>query len=113
MIKVKFSSTDEFLTELCRDASKVQGKIVRLTQIHEGDGTAPLRYVSVVAGALISDRLVELSVPCGQDWGKGFGETERSQKRAKEMMTRIEKTARGLGLEVRQGLYESEGGDGK
>ena len=108
-VKVKFSVVDEFLAELRKDAGKVKDRIVRLTQIHEDDGTAPLRWIAIVAGALISDRLIELSVPCGQDWGEGVSETERTKKRAKETMVQITKVARALGLEVRQGLYEVEG----
>ncbi|MBI4020692.1 MAG: hypothetical protein HY369_00450 [Candidatus Aenigmarchaeota archaeon] len=107
-VKVKFSVVDEFLAELRKNAGQVQGRIVRLTRSHQDDDQSPPRWIAVVAGALVSGQLIELSVSCGQDWGKGVSETERTEKRARETMDRIKKVARTLGLDVRQGHYEIE-----
>lgn len=43
---------------------------------------------------------------CGDDWGKGFPETDDAYDRSDKVMTEIEDEARKLNIEVLAGVYE-------
>jgi len=113
-MKVKFSTADEFLTELTKECESSSGpyaiddQILRLTYSYRQDPHVPLRYLSVVAGVVIRGKVVELHQYVGEMMADpAIHEASRTVKgRAEAIRVAIETKARELNLEVRAGMFE-------
>lgn len=113
-MKVKFSTADEFLAELCKECSSASGpyaiddQILRLTYSYRQDPHVPLRYLSVVAGVVIRGKVVELHQYVGEVMGDpATHEASRNVKgRAEQIRATVEAKARELQLDVRAGMFE-------
>jgi hypothetical protein len=108
-MKVLFNDVGEFLTELRSDADEVEQKILRLTIRRRCQ--QPFVYVSVVSTVLIGRAVVTLDHRLGETFiGEDLHQSEVGKK-ADAMIERISEEAKGLGLEVRAGVYEPAGGN--
>lgn len=69
-MRVKFSTMEEFLEELTKEASALQVEegIVRVTFLHRQDTRTSLDNLSIYAGAVMRDKIVELRQFIGQMW---------------------------------------------
>src|SRR5215510_5064402 len=103
-MKIKFSTAEEFLEELTREAValQVEDKIVRLTFHYTQSGQAPLTSMSVVAGAVVRGKLVELHQYVGQTMDTPYPHSgsDKVRERAEAVKTSIATIARDLHLEV-------------
>jgi hypothetical protein len=110
-MRIKFSTADEFLEELTREAValQVEDNILRLTFRYAQSGQAPLTYMSVVAGAVVRGKLVELHQYVGQtmDIPYPHSGSDKVRERAETIKTKIETIARDLNLDVRAGMFEA------
>jgi len=122
-IEVKFNSPGEFVRELEADRHLVDRGIVRLT--YESRMMKDLHnyhHILVVGTALVShtqwlsrepdklvplvqDTILRLETYCGDD----FNSDHRFPERAKQVMKELEEGIKGLGLEVRAGVFEMPG----
>jgi hypothetical protein len=109
-VKVKFSTADEFLAELTKEAklNEVDDSILRLTYSYRQDRHIPLAYLSVVAGVVIRGKIVELNqyvgeVMTGAELHDG---SSRVKAKAEIIRVNIEAKARELNLEIRAGMFE-------
>lgn len=104
MAMVKFSDIEEFLHELRLDASKVEGKLVRLTFRHRAAGTPPFRGLAVIATAIVGPHLVSLEDDCGT-FLPDTKEADAVKERGTAKFRQIEDGARDIGLDVRNGTF--------
>ena len=113
-MRVKFSTADEFLTELTQECSSSSGpyavddQILRLTYSYRQDPHIPLSYLSVVAGVVIRGKIVELHQYVGEvmTGASSHEGSLRVKGKAAIILANIEATARELQLEVRAGVFE-------
>ncbi len=109
-MRIKFSTAEEFLEELTREAlaQQVEDGILRLTFQYQQSGQAPLTYMSVVAGAVVRGKIVELHEYVGQtmDIPYPHSGSDKVRARAEAVKAKIETTARDLNLDVRAGMFE-------
>ena len=102
---IKFNNDNEFLAELERERPL---KPVRITYIKQTAGNMPSTRISVVATAKSKDGdLIKLEYYCGDIWR---GVQDEVQKLAEDVFHRVKKLCEDMGLEVRAGLWEPEGG---
>jgi hypothetical protein len=113
-MRVKFSTADEFLTELTKECSSSSGpyavddQILRLTYSYRQDSHIPLSYLSVVAGVVIRGKIVELHQYVGEvmTGASSHEGSLRVKAQAAIILANIDATARELQLEVRAGMFE-------
>jgi hypothetical protein len=107
-MRVRFNYVREFLEELTQDAALVEDGILRLTQHYQPVPMKPLATLSLRAGVIIRNKLVELHQPIGQISRLTHNgmENAKVQHVAKYFRDRVETKARALGLTVRQGMFE-------
>jgi hypothetical protein len=114
VMKVKFSTADEFLAELSKECNSASGpyavadQILRLTFSYRQDPHVPLRYLTVIAGVIIRGKIVELHQYIGEIMGDPtIHEASRTVKgRAEQIRAAVEAKARELQLDVRAGMFE-------
>jgi hypothetical protein len=102
-ITVSFNDPDEFLEEVRRDKDKIARGILRLT-VRRRYGE-PFVTVSVVATIVIEGTVVKLEHRVGEAFvgdEKAHGLATKTQA----ILDKISDAAKGLGLEVRAGVYE-------
>jgi hypothetical protein len=109
-VKVKFSTADEFLAELTKEAklNEVDDSILRLTYSYRQDRHIPLAYLSVVAGVVIRGKIVELNQYVGEvmTGAERHDGSSRVKAKAEIIRVNIEAKARELNLEIRAGMFE-------
>ena len=114
-MKVTFNIVEEFLEELRLEAVSPQAiadGIMRLTVRYQQHTEMPcIRHVTVLAGVLIRETVVELRQYCGDIWEPApHGSYDKASKatrdRVKDLRTRIEAVATEVGLCVRKGVFE-------
>jgi len=114
LIRVQFSTADEFLAELTKECTSSSGpsaiddQILRLTYSYRQDPHVPLRYLSIVAGVVIRGKIVELHQYVGEIMGDpALHEASRHVKgRAEAIRVAVETKARELQVEVWAGMFE-------
>lgn len=106
-MRVKFSTVDEFLEELTKEASSLQVEdgIVRLTYVQQQAKGAPYILLSVYAGAVIRGKIVELRQYVGDLWR--MPQDTDLKATAETIKAKIIEKARDLDLEVRAGIFET------
>src|SRR5215831_17693981 len=109
-MRIKFSTANEFLEELTREAValSIAENILRLTLRYTQSGQAPLTFMSVVAGAVVRGKLVELHQHVGQTMDTSYphSSSDKVRERAEIIRARIATIARDLNLDVRAGMFE-------
>ena len=114
-MKVTFNIVEEFLEELRLEAVSPQTiaeGMVRLTVRYQQHKEVPcIRHVTVLAGVIIRETVVELRQYCGDVWepaphGSDDKASQATRDRVKALRTRIEAVATEAGLCVRKGMFE-------
>lgn len=103
---VRFTECDEFLAELARDVESVARRIVRLTYLFTptDHGT---QHVTVIASYEVDDGgLISLRRWTGEYWGAGF--PREALDAADALRAQVASAVEDLGLEVRNGVFETE-----
>jgi hypothetical protein len=111
-MKVRFSRVEEFLEEVRLEAEggNITDGILRVTCSYQPAREAPhISSVTVIAGALVKGKLVELQQACGLllDFPSDQ-ESHKTRERAHEAMQQVRAAAGELGLSVRKGVFEVE-----
>jgi hypothetical protein len=103
---VVFTEPEEFIAEIARDHARglVERGIVRVTKVGRPVMNGTITRISVESAAIVADRCVRLRCVCGELWG--MDADEDVQRRASELVRRLESGLRDAGLEPRAGLYE-------
>src|SRR5262245_4942634 len=105
-MRVTFSSVEEFVAELALDAHLVEDGIVRVTLRYQPVPDAPLVALSVVAGVVISGKIVEVHHQIGNCfWPPATDQDKTLQTTAREVRDRIVSTVRELNISVRAGVF--------
>jgi hypothetical protein len=114
-MKVTFNVVEEFLEELRLEAISPQAipeGIVRLTVRYQQHKEVPfIRHVTILAGVIIRETVVELRQYCGDIWdpppqGNDDKASKATRDRVTHLRTRIETVATEVGLCVRKGMFE-------
>ena len=107
-MRVTFRSVEEFLAELALDAHLVEDGIVRVTLRYQPAKEAPVVDLSVVAGVVITGKLVEVHHQIGTCfWPPATEQDKTLQTKAREVRDRIVGTVQELHLTVRAGVFAS------
>jgi hypothetical protein len=108
-MRIRFSTSEEFLEELAKEAKahEVDEDILRLTFHYQQSGQAPLTFMSVVVGAVVRGKIIELHQYIGQTMDTLYphSASDKVRERAEAIKTKIETQARALDLEVRAGMF--------
>jgi hypothetical protein len=113
-MRVKFSTADEFLEELTKECTGTAGpyaiddKIVRLTFRYQQTKTMPIVHMSIIAGAVVRGKIIELNQYIDQimDAPAAHEASDRVKAKAEIIRANIEAKARDLHLEIRAGMFE-------
>lgn len=106
MATVKFNDPNEFVEEIARDASKVEGKILRVTTSQRRGGGLPLVGLAVIATAVVRGHVVRLDRFCGEYMMPGSPEAEKVRTECNRIADGIRAKAGEMGLECRPGVFE-------
>lgn len=102
-VRVKFNDLAEFFEEVRKDRDRIDRGILRLTVRRRY--AQPFVHVAVVASAVIGNTVVHLEQRIGEAFfgdEKADGLTTKTQA----ALDKLTEEAKGLGLEVRAGVYE-------
>lgn len=105
-MKVRFSTLDEYVEEITKDADHIEDRIIRITAVYEPTTTAPIISAYAVAHCLIRGKIVELRQFCGQwlDVPHEDQISQHTQQRAMDAMAQMRTEAVQLNLDVRAGI---------
>lgn len=106
MVCVKFSSLEEFLSEMRFHGPGIEGKIVRATYRWHTVPGVPYRVVSFLASYVAGNQLVQLEETMGEDWGVGMQTTLETTARRQSAMRDLLVIAGECLLTVRHGSLE-------
>jgi hypothetical protein len=102
-LTVGFNDPDEFLDEVRKDIDRIERKILRVTVRRRY--AQPFVHVAVVATAVVGNTAIHLEQRIGEAFfgdEKADGLTTKTQA----ALDKIGEAAKGLGLEVRAGVFE-------
>lgn len=102
-VRVNFNDPDEFLDEVRKDRDRIDRSILRLTVRRRY--AQPFVHIAVVATAVVCGTVVRLEQRIGEAF---FGDEKADglTARIQAALDKITEAAKGLGLEVRAGVYE-------
>ena len=82
--RVKFSTADEFLEELTKEAKahEVDEDVVRVTFLHRRDNHTGIDGLSIYAGAVIRGKIMELRQYVGDLWSMSRDEKMKEKAEA-------------------------------
>ena len=107
MAIVQFNSVQEFLAELTADLSKLDRKLVRVTNLYQQSTQMPvIQYVSVVATTRVETDIIRLDVYCGEMWSADTQHNAPVVKKVEAIQQHLRASCEQLGIEVRAGLWK-------
>jgi hypothetical protein len=102
-LTVSFHDPGEFIEEISRDKDRIERNILRLT-VRRRYGE-PFITISVVATVVIEGTIVKLEHRIGEAFAGDEKNTAMAAK-TQAVLDKLSAAAKGLGLEVRAGVYE-------
>ncbi len=103
-MKVQFHAIEEFLTEITKDKERIDRGILRVTVLRRFHD--PFVHLFLLATAVLGGTIVRLDQRLGECFAADTTAVAGIGKKAEELMARLEREAKQLGLEVRAGVFE-------
>ena len=108
---VRFTEPSEFLAELARDDDKVDRRIVRISYLFAPTNHGTQHVTVLAAYEVVDGGMVVLRRWTGEYWGAGF--PREALDAADAVRAEVAAAVEDLGLEVRNGVFETEAKAGR